>query len=267
MRTSFHSAFLADYPVDEAVRMIRDHGYDQAELNAETLDWAVPHISPTTSRELRSTLAGLGPYSALSAHRMDLASGDPEVRDGGVAWTIAMLDLAVDLGIDVVHVIPGDGPDLAALYGSLSRIVEAGLERGIRVGLEAVVLQTIRDTRGVIDAVAAVPGLRVNFDPSHLQVHDGDVLPAARALGAFVDHVAIKDASGTPPSSWSFDPLGAGGVDFTGMIAALRSLGYDGTLSVEHESHLFGDDRGHSEVLRSSLEFVRDLIDGAPPLP
>ena len=46
MYSCFHSVGLPDRSLDEAIRMVADAGYDAIELNAETLPWALPHITP-----------------------------------------------------------------------------------------------------------------------------------------------------------------------------------------------------------------------------
>lgn len=259
MRTSFHTSFLSTLPVTDAVRYVRDYGYDEVELNAETLPSAEPHVTPQTDAATRRELSKLGPYSALSAHRLDLSDSSDEVRSAGVEWTIAMMQLATDVGIEFVHVIPGTGPNLPGLYVALRQIVHAADGLGITVGFEAIVNQSVCDADGLDDVIKAVPGLRVNFDPSHLQVHDGDVVRSATRYASLIDHVAIKDARGIP-SDFVFPAPGEGEVDFVEMLFALRNHGYDGALSVEYEAQLFGDNRSPSEVLPASLTFIHGLV-------
>lgn len=47
------------------------------------------------------------------------------------------------------------------------------------------------------------------------------------------------------------------------MLRTLRGHGFDGTVVVEHQAHVFGDKRALAEVLRQSHKFARDVIEQA----
>ncbi|WP_181780031.1 hypothetical protein [Pseudonocardia pini] len=94
MKISFHTGLLDDLGVDEAVRTILDAGYDEVELNAETLPWSRRHVSPSTSAEQRRRLAATGAVCSVCAHYEGLSSRDPQLRRMAVEvaisrWTVA----------------------------------------------------------------------------------------------------------------------------------------------------------------------------------
>ncbi len=259
-RTSFHSGFLMDCTAADAVRIIRDHGYDAAELNAETLPWAKAHIGPDTSATIRAELARLGPYSAISAHNSDFGQADQARRKAAVDWTLKLIETAPDYGVDIVHVIPGSDADLESLYDSLATAVDFAGKLGIQLALEPILNQRIGTTDAMLAAIRRIPNLRVNFDPSHLEVMEHNIPDAAERLGPFVCHVHMKDATGTP-DNFSFVPLGSGNIGFDRMLRTLQAEGYDGYLSVEHESHYFGGDtRPATQVLKESRDFIVDAV-------
>ncbi|MGV6875195.1 sugar phosphate isomerase/epimerase family protein [Pseudochelatococcus sp. B33] len=256
-RTSFHTGFMVDYSAADAVRTIRDHGYDAVELNAETLPWAQAHIGPDTSARERAELARLGPYAAISAHNSDFGLKDDTRRNAAVGWTLRLIEQAPDYGVSTVHVIPGNDADLDSLYASMSAAVEKAAKHGVTLGLEPIVGQRIATVQATLDALRRVPGLKVNFDPSHLEIMEHDIPGAVRALGEYACHVHIKDATGSP-DRWAFVELGTGGIDFVDMFRVLKSQGFGGYVSVEHESHYFSNDtRGVDQVLRESLAFIK----------
>lgn len=268
---SFHTGFLTDHDLRSAVGMVLDAGYDAVELNAETLPWAEPHVTPDTSEEDRRFLASTGRVSSIVAHRAGLAHPDPGVRRTAIDWTVGCLRLAADVGAPYVHVIPGDesagsnlgvagGPgDIDAFRASLEEVVGAAEPLGVRLSLEAIVNQLVSTQQQSRELLDEIPGLGVSFDPSHLQVTTGDVTGAVDLLADRIDIVALKDARGVP-SDFEFGPLGSGEIDFAAMVAALRRHGYDGYYVVEHEAHVFGDTRGAEQVLAESLEFARTLL-------
>lgn len=273
MRTSFHTGLLADIPVLEAVQRIRDAGFDGAELNAETLPWAAPHLTPETPKSLIDQLAATEAITSVVAHREGLANPDPDARAEAVAWTLDLARISVDLGAPLIHVIPGDEPgdsllgvagargEIPAFVDSLRRVVEGSQALGVAVGLEPIVRQLVATTDGALDVLAEVPGLGISFDPSHLEVTTHDVADAAHRLGDKTLLFALKDAQGTP-EDFTFPELGTGDIDFVTALQILRSLGFDGPVVVEHEAHVFGDQRGVDEVLAQSYEFTQKVLSG-----
>ena len=257
---SFHTGLLSDLPTADAVRMIRDHGYDMAELNTEDLPWGPAHIRLTTPMSEIDAIAKLGPFSALCIHHRDFGAADPDRRDAATAWTIAMLDRAVDLDISIVHVIPGAEADLPALHDALARGVEAAERKEVTFALEAIVGRIIGTTATALDALDAVPGLAINFDPSHLLIMGDDTVEAARQLGSKSAHMHLKDARGTL-DEWAFVPLGTGEIDLVKTTAALVEAGFDGPISIEHESHYFANDnRSVQQVLADCKVFMDQMI-------
>jgi len=123
---------------------------------------------------------------------------------------------------------------------------------------------------------AAGPEIGVNFDPSHFVWQGIDPLLAIRELGnaGAIFHVHAKDVYVNPYNrarngvldtkhysrfgerSWSFRSVGYGqGEKFwRDFVSALRIVGYDGVLSIEHEDGLASVEEGLSkavEVLRA----------------
>ena len=125
---------------------------------------------------------------------------------------------------------------------------------------------------------AAGPQIGVNFDPSHFVWQGIDPLLAIRELGnaGAIFHVHAKDVYVDPHNtprngvldtkhygrfgerSWSFRSVGYGqGEKFwRDFVSALRIVGYDGVLSIEHEDGLASVEEGLSkavEVLRAAV--------------
>lgn len=277
MRLSFHTGLLSGTPVLDAIRQVQDAGFDGVELNSETLPWAQPHLLPDTPRSVIDQIGATGAVTSIAAHREGLANPDPQRRAEAIAWTVDLAKISVDLGAPMIHVIPGDEPDgllgeagvrgeVPAFIDSLRAIVEQAQNLGVVVGLEPIVRQLISTTDQALDILEAVPGLGISFDPSHLQVTTHDVTDAARRLGDRTVIVALKDAEGDP-DKFTFPELGTGKVDFVQMLRELQKFGFDGTVVVEHEAHVFGDTRPPAEVLRQSHEFARNILDQVAAAP
>ncbi len=272
MRTSFHTATLHALPVVEAVDQLLRAGYDGVELNAEELPWAAAHVGPGTPDDVRAALRRTGAISSIAAHRAGLASPTETDRTDAVEWTIDCVRLAVDVGASVLHVIPGDQPDvgtglgtvseagdLDAFVRSLAEVVAAAADTGVVVALEPIVNQLVSTTDQALEVLDRVPGLKISFDPSHLHVTTHDVDDAVRRLGPHVAIAAIKDARGVP-DDFAFLAQGRGDINFASMVDGLAAHGFDGHLVVEHEAHLFGDERGPEAVVVESLVGAKELV-------
>jgi len=115
-----------------------------------------------------------------------------------------------------------------------------------------------------------------NFDPSHLFWQGIDPIIAIRKLGKAIYHVHAKDTYidsincsingvlDTKPysdeinRSWIFRTVGYGhGYDFwKNLVSALRLVGYDYVLSIEHEDSLMSPKEG----LQKAVTFLKELI-------
>lgn len=125
----------------------------------------------------------------------------------------------------------------------------------------------------------------VNFDPSHLFWQGIDPCQAIRLLGeaGTIFHFHAKDCKvddlnaarhgvlDTKPytmeaqRSWIFRTVGYGhGVQvWKDMVSALRLIGYDGPLSIEHEDSLMSTEEG----FRKAVAMLKDVVIAEPAGP
>ncbi len=116
---------------------------------------------------------------------------------------------------------------------------------------------------------AAGDVLGCNFDPSHLWWNGVDPVAAIRALGDAIVHVHGKDVytdplniavngcndikpySEIPDRSWTFRTIGYGhGIKaWKDIMSALRMIGYDYVVSIEHEDALMSPDEGLAKAI------------------
>ena len=118
--------------------------------------------------------------------------------------------------------------------------------------------------------------LGANFDPSHLIWQGIDPVAAIKALTGAIYHFHAKDTkldkynvakfgvldtkhySDEAHRSWIFRSVGYGnGLDYwRDIISALRLVGYDKVMSIEHEDSLMTPEEG----LRHAVEFLKQSI-------
>lgn len=125
------------------------------------------------------------------------------------------------------------------------------------------------------DAVGDMVG--ANYDPSHPLWMGADPLAAIKALGPTIYYVHAKDtrvetarasvdgvletrpATDVAARTWNYVTLGYGHDEgwWRQFCAALRAIGYDDVLSIEHEDFSMSQREG----VRQSVELLRKVID------
>jgi sugar phosphate isomerase/epimerase len=123
---------------------------------------------------------------------------------------------------------------------------------------------------------AVGPVIGANYDPSHLYWQGMEPAASIRALGGAIHHVHAKDTYVDPANtaangvldtkpysdlahrSWTFRTVGYGHDQFSwrSLITALRLVGYDYVLSIEHEDALASVEEGFSKA----VSFLKDAL-------
>jgi sugar phosphate isomerase/epimerase len=154
---------------------------------------------------------------------------------------------------------------------------------GVQVALEAHPGFVVYNVETALRLRAAVaPNLGVNFDPSHFFWQGVDVPAAIRALGDSIFHVHAKDVALDPQNvaingvidaksyrrmaerSWLFRSVGWGHdeLEWKRIVSALRLVGYDYVMSIEHEDALASVDEG----LRAAVDLLARVVLTQPPV-
>jgi sugar phosphate isomerase/epimerase len=178
------------------------------------------------------------------------------------------------LGARVVRVFAGDlSPDIPDLDHALDRIV-AGLAEAAREAERAGVVLALENhgrlagrSSQVLDLIARVgsPALGANPDTGNFLLVGEDSASAVGALAGVAQMVHLKDFAPDPqgpfegPNGDRFAgrALGEGAVNLAECVAALRSAGFSGWLSLEYE----GDEPPETAVSRSLAQARRLLRD------
>jgi sugar phosphate isomerase/epimerase len=147
-------------------------------------------------------------------------------------------------------------------------------DRGVRLAIEACFNQLVYNPSTLLRLVDAAGDdvIGANLDPSHLMAMGADVPAVIRALGSSIFHVHAKDTRIDPVvtardglltshpmeranlRSWNYVTLGlghpAGETFWADFVYTLRSVGYEGTLNIEHEDVLVNSVEGVSRAAR-----------------
>jgi sugar phosphate isomerase/epimerase len=155
-------------------------------------------------------------------------------------------------------------------------------DHGVRVALEPHPGFLVYNVETALRLRAAAgASLGVNFDPSHLFWQGVDMPTAIRALGDTIVHVHAKDLAfdrhntatngvidaksyrRLAERSWLFRSVGWGHDELVWkrIVSALRVVGYDYVMSIEHEDALASVDEG----LRAAVDMLTRAMLSEPP--
>jgi sugar phosphate isomerase/epimerase len=153
---------------------------------------------------------------------------------------------------------------------------------GVKVAIEAHPGFVVYNTETALKLRAAAgKSVGVNFDPSHLFWQGVDIPVAIRALGDSIFHVHAKDSALNRENianngvldaktyrqmadrAWLFRTVGwgHGQLVWKEIVSALRMVGYDYVISIEHEDALASVDEG----LESAAKFLSEIVLKEPP--
>lgn len=222
------------------------------------------------------------------APMINLLTSDDALRAQRIAYMSKTIDAAAALGCPTIVTFTGSGHGMhfyglpgvgdghpsnkvvdnlaryTEVYGPVAEHAEA---KGIRIAFETAgrgggegnIAHNPELWDAMFDAVPS-KALGLSFDPSHLLwLGIDDILGLIQEFGERIYHFDGKDADivrdrlkrqGILGSSWwRYRLPGNGELNWPEIIAALRGIGYDGTISIEQEDDL---DPGYDAVARSA---------------
>ena len=284
MKVGIHSGVLSDYRLSEIIPRLADLGYQGLELNAETGPWGEPHVTPDLGLRKRAAIRQLVQdhgleISSISAH-ISLIDADDAARQQHVDFVKGCIDLATDVGTNIVHAISGLPSTGVArerawkwLVESISACIDHAVERGVVFGIEAdeIMLVASMADLGQLMADLEMAKLHVNFDASHSIPMGEDPAEWVKTLNSRIVHVHLKDVRPREPSKkqaslfgipveFEYPPLGKGIIDWKELFGALRQINYSGFLSVEYAAHHFGYREDPWEVASEAKRFIDNVL-------
>jgi sugar phosphate isomerase/epimerase len=268
LRLGLLTAAFGDRPLDDVARWAADAGFEALEV----------YCPPGREPEVPSGIE----ISALAYYPNNL---DPDFAARQEAHTHLrrVVDAAQRLGVGLVCTFAGADPaktldeNLEEFRRVWPTLVGYAEERRVRIAIEncPMVFDRSRWPGGTNLAYCpaawdamfeAIPSrsLGLNLDPSHLVWLQVDYERAVRDYGERIFHVHAKDTEIrrdelyrrsilSPGRGWQVGRMpGRGEIDWARFVGALRDVGYDEALSVEHEDHEMG--------LEPGFELARDTL-------
>ncbi|MHB1683679.1 MAG: sugar phosphate isomerase/epimerase family protein [Bacilli bacterium] len=156
------------------------------------------------------------------------------------------------------------------------RVLETAERHGVRVALENCPLMgniaISPDLWGELFDRLDSDRLGIAYDPSHMVWQMMDPYAPIREFADRIFHIHAKDTeilrdrlarTGilTDFSWWRYRLPGLGEVDWTRFVSALREIGYEGMVSIEHEDPVWS---GSPEKVRQGLLLAKRFLENVP---
>ena len=247
-------------PVIEELAAISELGFDYMEL---TMDPPQAHYS-LIRRQKKRLLNALDQYHMkLVCHLPSFvftADLTPNLRKASLNEVLRSLDVAAELGCAkaVLHpsYITGLGifvMDQARKYAmeSLDAVTQAADQLGIVLCLENLFPEThsLAEPEDFDEIFIKFPTLKLTLDTGHAHIEDSEGKRAVRFIQRFPDRIAHIHVSDNLGKTDDHLPVGAGTVNFSEIVTALKNIGYDDTITLE----IFSKDRDYLKMSRNKM--------------
>lgn len=225
--TGVEYLFPYEHDAKELAARLNDNGLEQVLFNMPPGDW----------------MAGDRGLAAVPGRETEFrASIDDALR------------YAEALGCPRVHVMAGvaSGPVAeAAYFANLEYAARRFEPHGVTPLIEPINRRDmpgyfLADFDDAMDVIAAVAGVRLQFDIYHRQIIHGDVTAGLRAMMPVIRHMQI---AGVPERH---EP-DTGELDLAHVLGTIRDLGYDGWIGCEYRPKGLTE-RGLSWIRRAGLD-------------
>jgi sugar phosphate isomerase/epimerase len=227
-------------------------------------------VDDATIAQTRELLAQHGMRISSIASYVRIAGGTPEQDAQARATLLQAIELAAKLDIGVVCTIGGfpvGGKSklqtiVEDMPAAFRPAVDLAGTHGIKIGLEnwfATNMQHLDHWRAMFEAIPDAH-FGLNFDPSHLDWPGIDPIGAVAEFRDRIFHVHAKDVlvdqaklarvGSIGEGWWRYTLPGYGRIRWGEFITALRDIGYDDVLSIEHEDRAFPPEEGFVRAAR-----------------
>ncbi len=239
-RTSACSIPLREKPLDYALQVIAESGFEKVDLLAR-----MPHFSVTDPQYSVDELARLCDRHGLRIANIgaycggDFSSPDESKRAAAVDEMRQTLAIAKRLGSRTVRVAPGTGKrqEIDQLVPYFQEAAQIAERDGIWLGIENHGSEISGDPAACCEISEKVGSSHfgILYEPCNLMAAGVDYKTAFEAFKEHIVHVHIKDGFYNAEQKWERCMLGEGEIDVPWVYEQVESLGYTGEYALEFE--------------------------------
>jgi sugar phosphate isomerase/epimerase len=230
-------------PLPDEIRRIANGGFDFVDLTLEP-----PGAWPIDADEVQRVVAASGlDVVGHTAYYLPIASPFRALRAAARELLVQAFEVFAAVGASLVNLHPDPitrsyprADAVSANAEAVRELTEAAKTRRLTLMVE-----NLGPRFGTVELLTPVleahPETRFHLDVGHAHLGGKRVHELLAAFGGRLAHVHVSDNFGVDDLHL---PLGAGAIDWPEVIAALKRVGYDGTVTLE----VFSEERRHLET-------------------
>lgn len=269
MQFGICNEIFKDWKLADAMTFAKRAGYDAVEIAPFTIANDVRTISGEQRREIRESARRVGiaisgiHWVLVGTEGFHLTHPDATVRQRTADYYVALVDFCADLGGRFLingspkfrNLQDGVTPEQGRAWARevLTPCVQTAEQRGVTFCFEPLAPSETNFINTAAEAIAFArefqrPAMSVILDVKAMSSEGRPVPEIIRASQGGFAYFHANDANLKGP--------GFGDVDFQPIAAALRDVGYDGTVSVE----VFKFEEGAEVIATKSIEYLRRVF-------
>ncbi len=237
-------------PLDEALRMIADIGYDGVELCISPKHSSMPEeLDSAKRRQLRDMLSELNLGVPALFMTGSVLTEDEEAHKERLELTSQVMELARDLGIGDHPVISMGAGGRTAMWDThrdllvrlLGDYAELASEEGFTLAIEAHANAMIDRTERAIWVLDKVddPRIKLHFDMVHFYLAGEPITETVHKLVPYTGHTHVTDAR-ILDDKFELLLLGQGDLDSVEYVKAMHDAGWDDFITLEVSAMVWG---------------------------
>jgi sugar phosphate isomerase/epimerase len=271
MHLSMHN-WMRQEPIEVTLQRLARYGYHSIEISGEPKRYDVKGVR-SQLKELG--LKCWGSVSLMTGGR-DLVHEDDYVRLGTVQYLKDTVQMIHDLEGQIFCIVPSTVGKVVPMASpeqewawaveGLKEVLAFAQSRDVRIAVEPLNrFETYflnRHDQAVRLAQDVGGNCGVVLDAFHINIEEADPIAAIKATGAYLADFHVADNNRFPP--------GQGAIKWAELVGALKSIGYDGALTVEFVMPLdrspvakATDVEEAAEMTQGMDKFIRDHGSGA----
>jgi sugar phosphate isomerase/epimerase len=248
-------------PIVDEVKAIAELRFDYLELAMDP-----PHGDAKSVKKQKREL-----QNSLKQHEMSLVCHLPtflstadltdRLRQASIDEILESLEVAADMQPLKVVLHPSYMMGLGALVpeitkthalDSLETIVEKAHSLGLCLCLENMFprSQWLVNPQEFVDVLAKFPTISLLLDIAHAHIEDAGGKKCLRFIEMFSDRIGHLHVSDNFGKEDQHLPIGAGIIDFSKAVKALKGIGYNDTITLE----VFSRDRDYLRMSKKKME-------------
>ena len=249
MKYAINNWVYNDEPLRDTFARLRRFGYDGVELKGAPEAFPAAEVK-SLIKEFNLPVPSVLGWNIYPIPGRDLATPDDAERNAALKYGQDCLDYADQIGARVFVVIPAPANRVAPVgnpegertwmdaakrewglaVDSIRKTARYAAKYGIQLAVEPInryetyLVTTVEEVLR-FNADVNEPNVKINLDCFHMNIDEADPAEAVRKAGKDLIHMHVADSNRTAP--------GRGHTDFRSIMAALKDVGFSGTMTLE----------------------------------